>query len=54
MKSNESNWLGRSLSNYIAMHPKARGARTLTEARILAFGKKPKRCEAFRSRGRNK
>ena len=39
----EWNWLGRSLENYKSMHPKAAGAKTLTEARKLAFGNKPKR-----------
>jgi hypothetical protein len=39
----EGHWAGRSLSNYIDMHPKAKGARTLTQARILAFGPKTKR-----------
>ena len=33
-------WAGRSLENYISMHPKAKGARTLTEARKMAFGHK--------------
>jgi len=28
------------LENYIRMHPKAAGARTLTQARIMAFGRK--------------
>lgn len=35
-------WLGRSLANYIDMHPQAKGAKTLTEARRLAFGNKGK------------
>lgn len=35
-------WIGRSLVNYIALHPKAKGAPTLTKARQLAFGAKPK------------
>jgi hypothetical protein len=35
-----STWTGRSLDNYIAMHPKAAGARSLTEARQKAFGEK--------------
>jgi hypothetical protein len=39
----EGHWAGRSLSNYIDMHPKAKGARTLTQARIMAFGPKTKR-----------
>lgn len=30
----------RSLKNYIEQHPIAKGARTLTEARKLAFGNK--------------
>lgn len=30
----------RNLQNYIKLHPKATGARTLTEARKLAFGTK--------------
>jgi hypothetical protein len=30
----------RNLANYIRQHPKASGARTLTEARRLAFGSK--------------
>lgn len=30
----------RSLENYIKQHPKAKGARTLTEARRMAFGSK--------------
>ena len=29
-----------SLENYIRQHPKAAGARTLTQARIMAFGRK--------------
>lgn len=33
-------WYGRNLANYIAMHPKAAGATTLTQARKLAFGHK--------------
>lgn len=33
-------WLGRNLDNYISMHPKAAGAKTLTQARKLAFGTK--------------
>jgi len=33
-------WAGRSLENYISLHPKAKGAKTLTEARKLAFGYK--------------
>lgn len=41
-KQQEWQWLGRSLVNYISMHPKAKGASTLTEARRLAFGNKPK------------
>ncbi len=36
------NWLGRSLSNYVATNPKAKGAKNLTQARALAFGKKTK------------
>lgn len=36
-------WAGRSLENYLKMHPKAKGAKTLTEARLKAFGPKPKR-----------
>jgi len=35
-------WIGRSLANYIALHPKAKDAKSLTEARRLAFGAKPK------------
>ena len=35
-------WNGRSLDNYKTMHPKAREADTLTEARKLAFGIKNK------------
>ncbi len=35
-------WSGRSLTNYIINNPKAKGAKTLTEARRLAFGAKPK------------
>jgi hypothetical protein len=38
----EGEWLGRSLKNYVEQHPKAKGAKTLTEARKLAFGSKPK------------
>lgn len=38
----EIKWLGRSLKNYIILHPKAEGARTLTEARRKAFGNKTK------------
>lgn len=38
----ESTWNGRSLANYISMHPKAAGAKTLTQARALAFGAKKK------------
>lgn len=49
-KTKESTWLGRSLTNYVAMHPKAKGAKTLTEARKLAFGSKNKKYEAFRKR----
>ncbi len=35
-------WVGRSLVNYFAQNPKAAGAKTLTEARRLAFGHKMK------------
>jgi hypothetical protein len=38
-----STWHGRSLEGYIAIHPKAAGARTLTQARIMAFGEKESR-----------
>lgn len=38
----EWHWAGRNLSNYIANHPKAKGAKNLTEARALAFGQKAK------------
>lgn len=48
----EYNWLGRSLENYKAMHTKTaenkgvgaafRAAKTLTEAKKLAFGYKTK------------
>lgn len=38
----EYQWLGRSLDNYISQNPKAKGAKSLTEARKLAFGAKPK------------
>jgi hypothetical protein len=41
-KKSESTWLGRSLANYIALNPKAKGAKTLTEARKMAFGAKQK------------
>jgi hypothetical protein len=44
------NWAGRSLSNYIAMHPKAKGASTLTEARKMAFGVKQKRFTCCRDK----
>lgn len=41
-------WLGRSLSNYIDMHkkkyPDVVKARSLTEARKICFGDKPKRA----------
>jgi hypothetical protein len=30
----------RSLENYIKQHPRAAGCRTLTDARIVAFGRK--------------
>lgn len=36
----EIGWYGRSLENYKAIHPKAKVAKTLTEARKLAFGMK--------------
>lgn len=39
----EWEWYGRSLENYKRLHPKASGAKTLTEARRLAFGPKQKR-----------
>ncbi len=35
-------WVGRNLANYISQNAKAKGAKTLTEARKLAFGEKPK------------
>lgn len=38
----ETNYLGRSLSNYIALHPSSKGCKTLTEARKKAFGEKKK------------
>lgn len=38
----EWEWLGRSLDNYIHQNPKAKGAASLTEARRLAYGHKPK------------
>lgn len=38
----ETTWGGRSLTNYISQHPKARGAKSLTEARRKAFGEKQK------------
>jgi hypothetical protein len=38
-----STWFGRSLENYVQQHPKAQGARTLTEARTLAFGERESR-----------
>lgn len=38
-----STWCGRSLESYIALFPKAAGARTLTEARQLAHGEKHKK-----------
>lgn len=44
-RKHEIKWFGRSLDNYINMHPKAKGATTLTEARALAFGKKHKRLD---------
>ena len=44
----EWHWMGRSLTNYVAIHPKAKGARTLTEARKLAFGNKPKQYRCCR------
>jgi hypothetical protein len=50
----EYSWLGRSLANYVSMHPKAKGARTLTEARKLAFGTKSNHqdiCPGYGRRG---
>ncbi len=44
-KPRESNYLGRSLTNYIKLHPKAENAQTLTMARRKAFGSKIKRLE---------
>lgn len=38
----EYHWFGRNLESYISMHPKARGAKTLTQARQMAFGFKKK------------
>lgn len=46
MKQVENNWEGRSLANYISIHPKAAGATTLTRARIMAFGAKTKRVRS--------
>lgn len=43
-------WNGRSLTNYIAMHPKAKGAKTLTEARKMVFGVKQKRYTCCRDK----
>jgi hypothetical protein len=47
----------RDLKNYISMHPEARGARTLTEARRKAFGQKTKtftcRCKQAGCKRRN-
>lgn len=37
-------WLGRNLEAYVATHPKAKGAKTLTQARRMAFGAKQKNC----------
>lgn len=45
LKQNQSNWLGRSLENYIKQHPKAKGARSLTEAKAMAFGNKSKKMK---------
>lgn len=47
----EWNWIGRSLENYKQMHPKAANARTLTEARRLAFGAKSKSYTCCRGGG---
>lgn len=35
-----STWFGRNLDNYVAQHPKAQGAKSLTEARVMAFGER--------------
>lgn len=47
----ENTWFGRSLQNYCSMHPKANGAKTLTQARDMAFGKKTKNygCRCLQS-----
>lgn len=38
-----STWHGRSLENYISLHPKAKGATTFTQAKKMAFGEKQKK-----------
>ena len=42
MYESRQTWVGRSLANYKAQHPKAKDAVSLTEARRMAFGAKPK------------
>lgn len=46
-REHKSSWIGRSLENYKAMHrqhtPEVDRARSLTEARRIAFGEKVKK-----------